>query len=446
MRYAILLFHIQYSFDFIIIPPLPYDKMKFNELKKSYAHINLTFIDQAIVSGTNFLTGILFARFLGVEAYGKFTLIWMSVLFFMSLHTAMIISPMLSIGPKNEKHHEKDYYNAVLIHLMIWVCISSFLLTFGCYVFNSLYPDENIKPIIFPLVITLITFQLQDFLRRYFFIKNRAKDAIFIDSLSYLGQLIAIVICINFYYLTLEITLYLIAFTSFNAAIWGKFRAKELGFETNCLKDVTKRHFNFNKWLVGTSFLEWASGNLFMVAAGGILGTVAVGAIKAMQNIIGIIHLFFQACDNFLVPIAVTRLSKGGFNSLKKFIFHAFLLGSLPILTLFATFLLFPEKWLFVFYGNEFSDYTYILYLWCIPYLLFFMTYFLGALLKAIEYTKVFFFSALLTASFSVLFSKFIVSKWGINGVMGGTIINNILALSITLAAFFIQSNKQSKI
>ena len=42
-----------------------------------YRHINWALADQGVVSGINFLTGIMLARFLGLEEFGRFTLAWM---------------------------------------------------------------------------------------------------------------------------------------------------------------------------------------------------------------------------------------------------------------------------------------------------------------------------------------------------------------------------------
>ncbi len=46
-----------------------------------YRHVNWALADQVMVSGVNFLTGILLARGLGIEEFGRFTLAWMVVLF-----------------------------------------------------------------------------------------------------------------------------------------------------------------------------------------------------------------------------------------------------------------------------------------------------------------------------------------------------------------------------
>ena len=73
----------------------------------------LVFLDQAIVSGSNFILGILLARNLGIEGYGYYSLIWLVVLFFSSMQLASLISPMMSLGPKKKYNCSKKllFYN-----------------------------------------------------------------------------------------------------------------------------------------------------------------------------------------------------------------------------------------------------------------------------------------------------------------------------------------------
>ena len=56
----------------------------------------LIFIDQAIVSGSNFLISILVLRFIGIENFGIFSFIWLLLLFINSVQLAYIISPLLT--------------------------------------------------------------------------------------------------------------------------------------------------------------------------------------------------------------------------------------------------------------------------------------------------------------------------------------------------------------
>jgi O-antigen/teichoic acid export membrane protein len=70
--------------------------------------------DQALVSGANFATNVILARVLGIREYGVYALSWMAVLFVASLQWAFIVSPMMSVGPKQEKYDRPYYYGAVL--------------------------------------------------------------------------------------------------------------------------------------------------------------------------------------------------------------------------------------------------------------------------------------------------------------------------------------------
>ena len=67
----------------------------------------IALMDQAVVSGAGFITGVLLARFLGLSSYGVFAMSWLVVLFFGSIQQAFIIAPLQTLLPKKEKE-EKD--------------------------------------------------------------------------------------------------------------------------------------------------------------------------------------------------------------------------------------------------------------------------------------------------------------------------------------------------
>ena len=93
--------------------------------------LNWTIADQGVVSGVNFITGLLIARFLGIEAFGVFTLVWMAVLFVNSIQIAMISAPMMTIGPKQSDEERASYYGAVVMNQLIFSISTSILLWVG---------------------------------------------------------------------------------------------------------------------------------------------------------------------------------------------------------------------------------------------------------------------------------------------------------------------------
>ena len=71
-------------------------------------NLSWTILDQGMVSGVNFAVGILIARFLGVKEFGIFSLLLMAILFVQSIQKALIITPMMSVGPKIEEREKKS--------------------------------------------------------------------------------------------------------------------------------------------------------------------------------------------------------------------------------------------------------------------------------------------------------------------------------------------------
>ncbi len=71
---------------------------------KRFNHINWVLADQTMVSGVNFGTGLILARFLGLEEFGSFTLLWMLVLFINSIQFSMIcgMAPSVALCVRNK--------------------------------------------------------------------------------------------------------------------------------------------------------------------------------------------------------------------------------------------------------------------------------------------------------------------------------------------------------
>src|SRR5580698_11588362 len=122
--------------------------------------------DQAIVSASNFLNNVMLARFMGLREFGIFVLAWMSVMFVNSLQTALIVSPMMSIGPKQEEKDRPSYFGAVVFQE---ICLVSFcfVLVFAAVSSSGrIFHHADLKHLALPLAVSAFAYQAQDFLRR----------------------------------------------------------------------------------------------------------------------------------------------------------------------------------------------------------------------------------------------------------------------------------------
>ena len=80
----------------------------------------IALMDQAVVSGAGFITGVLLARFLGLSSYGVFAMSWLVVLFFGSIQQAFIIAPLQTLLPKKEKEEKDAFLNMMFLQQLLF--------------------------------------------------------------------------------------------------------------------------------------------------------------------------------------------------------------------------------------------------------------------------------------------------------------------------------------
>jgi O-antigen/teichoic acid export membrane protein len=92
---------------------------KLGLLINRHRHANWAFLDQSVVSGSNFLIGILLARFLGPEAFGIFVLLQSVMLYVNSFQGALIFQPMMSAAPQLVEHERRKYLQGIFAMQLI---------------------------------------------------------------------------------------------------------------------------------------------------------------------------------------------------------------------------------------------------------------------------------------------------------------------------------------
>jgi O-antigen/teichoic acid export membrane protein len=269
-----------------------------------------------LVSGSNFVLGILLARYLGVEGYGQFALLWLIVLFFSSLQLAYIVSPMLTLGSKKSFFITDRYLSTMMFLQLLFTLIAILSLYFFleiAVVFDEKWDMGDLKIYI---IFTTLFFLSQDFLRRYFIIKTQYYKLVLIDAIAYIGQLGMIVYFIYNNNLELSTALLAVSIPFLLSLSVGYTQVTRVTTDIQYKKLVFLKNWNFSKWLVYSAILQWGSGNFFILAGGAILGSWSVGVIRVMQNTMGVFHVLFIALENIL-PINFSKIySKNGYASM----------------------------------------------------------------------------------------------------------------------------------
>lgn len=385
------------------------------------SHVNWALSDQALVSGCNFATNVLVARNLGIAEFGRFALAWMVVLFVASLAHAAINAPMMSIGPKQPAAAAAEYYGAVILQQGLFAAISFLVVYGGTLGAAAWFPTWQLDGLALPLAVATAFWQIQDFVRRYFFTRGQALQAVINDTISYGGQLAAL-ICL--FHVTGAATssvtvIWVVAVTCGLASLHGALATKPLARARGAvLREVAVRHWRFARWLIASAALVWPSGNLFFVVAGAVLGPAAVGALKAAQNLMGVTHILFQGLEN-VAPIAAARhLTKAGTVGMIRYLWRVACWGGLATLATVLVIVLAPEFWIRLLLGAEYTRQAGLLLWFGALYLLLFGGIALRLALRTFERTRPIFVSYVFASVFSSLAAYPMTQAYGMSGLM----------------------------
>lgn len=399
----------------------------------------LIFLDQVMVSGSNFLLGIILVRTIGLEEYGIFALLWMSVLFALGINQAFITKPLLSIAPKL-KAEEQTHYLAGLHSIQYF--LSAFFLVAGTILYSGaqLFFAYDFAPFI-PLISMIIFCQtIHDFYRKTYLILNRVTKVFMLDLIVHIGQILGILILLFFEKLTITNLLWIILLANILSVLSGKYTQK---FSLLNYKKILIRHFHFSKWLLGTSILQWLSGNYFIIVGASILGTSAVGAIRMVQNVMGLCHILFLAMESIIPIEAARHYQAEGENSLIQYLIKITKKTGLGFSLLLLGIGLFASPILSLIYGTSATDYSYIVVAYTLLYFLVFIGHPFRFYLRTIEKTSPIFFAYCFGALFSLSCAYPLLNQLGIHGLLFGLLFTQLINI-LTYYFFSWRSEKLS--
>jgi O-antigen/teichoic acid export membrane protein len=408
------------------------------KIRVKFQTSGLVLADQALVSGTNFSIGIILTRLLGIEAYGRFALLWMIILFGLSITQAIISKPLVAIEPKMSRNKAKIYTAAVhglqlaLSFLVVLICI--ICLT----IISQFEPFMDIDLVTtLSLSVALGLIMLYDYYRKYFFLKEDLIKPLITDGILAFGQLTGIYVLYKTGNLSIANTLTVIALVYGIACIIGFIFNVLPTFRSSRLNWIIDKHYDFSKWLIGTVLLQWLSGNFFIIAAGGLIGAAAVGAVRIAQNVIGLTHVIFLAMENIIPVKAAQAFQKGGEKQLFVFLRKVSLQIGWAIILILITIAILAPHILEFLYGASFVPYAYILIGFCIIYLMVYIGYPLRFALRTLETTKPIFWAYVASAIFSLVSASFMIQYWGIHGLLCGLFITQILSQTVYIISLW---------
>lgn len=312
-------------------------------------------LDQAWVSGINFLIGIVLARTLGLDGFGVYAVAQTYLLYANTFQASLVVAPMMTSVPLAEgvsaqRALLRGYFGCMLAVLVITVAL---VLATG-WVLGIWLPAIGLHGLALPLGAAMAAFQLQDWLRRSLFTRDQLRLVLATDVLAYGGQIVLLLVLADRDALTPASAFWVLAATFAVSAVCTVATLRLLPSATQALA-VLRAEWRASRDYFASWQLQWVSAAGVVLVGTSLVGVHAAGAIRAVQNLTGLITVFFQWMDNVVPVRCAVQLRTGGLPALLRFLAGVQVAGGLGLTAIGALLTVFAAPLLGWIYGSEYA-------------------------------------------------------------------------------------------
>lgn len=402
----------------------------------------LVLIDQALVSAANFTTGLLLARFLGPSNYGQFTLTYNLILLASGIQMALISAPMQVVGPQQSRNSADAYYRSVLRLQAGFSLLLGLIGLVALAVLGRLFPHWGLTGLALPVGLAAALFVAQDFVRRFFFVRDVAVAALLSDVAAH-GLRVLVLVALGWSIgLTAQSAFWVIALTcALGVTALGLKPAFWAGAsDRRALAHYWKEHWRSGKWLLADTVVFWFGGQMVVFyVAGHVLSAEAVGKIAAAMNVVGVANILFLALENFVPSRAAHMYASSGRAGLVRYMRRVGYLGACMTLAIAVVTSLFNEFWLKLFYGEAYAGSGALVVWWGVYYVFGFLIRPFAYGLRVLGNTRAMFLSTACGALVSAVVSYPFVRFGGMNGAMLAMCVVQVV-VCLTIATLFLRA------
>lgn len=275
----------------------------------------LTFLDQGVSSGSNFLLAALVGRLLDFSGLGAYTLVltvWFAVL---GVHRAIVAEPIV-IGTKSGQVDERLLQKASSAELMLGLALG-IAVAFGGLV-AALLDKPVIARTLVVLAVVLVPLLLQDLWRFMAFFEGRPDKALANDALFAVVQIGLTAVLIG---MGRESTPLFVAAWGIGALAGAVYGFRQFHVRPRLLPGWRQigEHWGFSRWMLADFGTNFAVDNVYPLMVLGLLGEVRYGVLSAATRLMGPVAVILQSGGNLGVPGASRALREQGAAGLQRF-------------------------------------------------------------------------------------------------------------------------------
>ncbi|MEN8241518.1 MAG: lipopolysaccharide biosynthesis protein [Chloroflexota bacterium] len=390
----------------------------------------LSLFDQGVISISNFLATVYLLRVTSATEVGIYAVGFSIMRFVRAVQEGLIVQPVNTFGASMEKKDFQRYLGSTLLsQLGLTAVVSGGALLFGWLL--TVWGNDTAGPALFNLWFVLITWPLQEFIRRAFYTRGDVHLAAGISTVSNLARFGVMIWISSQGILTGSAGMNAIGWGAVAGLLFGALGAREyftLRLKWEEIKSTWLENWKFGKWMLGALLSNFVALEVYPLVVTGMISFAATGVYRALENLVAAVHVILRAMDTFITPYTARAYASSGRKHLFRIVRRAYLLGGIPIILILIGAVVFTDPLMELLYAETYPHAQSGIIWLSLFYLLWYTYWPIQSALKALKRSRPV-FNANLAAIISMFtLGLLAIRAWGLNGAFIGQGLNALIA------------------
>ncbi|MGD9632901.1 MAG: lipopolysaccharide biosynthesis protein [Pirellulales bacterium] len=299
----------------------------------------LSIFDQALVSGTSFITAAIIGRTTSPDQLGMYYLLLSVVLILTGIQDNVISAPYLVHAKRRQGGELAEYGGSVWLHLLLMSATTVVALLIAIAA-TSASGQMKAAAGLWALVGAAPLLLLRQGIRRFSFATLHVRSAIALDAVVAIIQLGGLFLAGRSGHLSLFVIYAIMGGACGVSGVgWYLLDRPQLRFVRERFLSDWRHNWAFGKWTLRSYLIGNTTPQVMLWMLGLTAGEAAAGTLGACSTLVGMTYVLLNGVDNVLTPQAVGALHHGGAKNLRRFLlcagaFLALTMGSFCLLAL----------------------------------------------------------------------------------------------------------------
>jgi O-antigen/teichoic acid export membrane protein len=396
----------------------------------------MAILDQGLITGSNFVIGILLARWLTPAQYGAWAVAFAVFALLAMLHQSLLLEPQMVFGVSAYRDCFRGYLKSLLRLHLATALLMFFALCLSAGVALKLGKSDGLPGALTGVAIAAPLILLFWLLKRSIYLEFSPAPAVGAALLYCALTLGGLFVGYKFRLLSPMTALLLMGVGALGASVFLLAYLKlhlAPGLAAPTFRDTWRRHWEYGRWALASAAVMWIPFNVFYPLLSSFGRMAQAGELKALMNFAAPVLQTYGALSPLLLPYAARAHAREGFAGAGGTMRRITLLYCSGAVLYWVPLLLLKGPAFRLLYSGGYSEVAYLLPVvalgsisWCA---------FFGSanVLRAMESPRSVFVANLVSSCFSLTVGVVAARALGVSGAVWSMAISEILAFVVVL-------------